>query len=68
MTGLDRALHDAHDAADCARLVGLYAMAADRAEDAARPFFLTQAWVHALEAGDARSEALAAELRRLGRL
>ena len=65
---LDAALLAAHEAGDGARLIGLYAQAAERADAPARPFFLTQAWVHALEAGDRRAEALAAKLRAMGRL
>jgi hypothetical protein len=53
---LDAALLDAHARGDVTALIGLYARAADRAEQAgaAEPaaFFRTQAWVFALEAGE----------------
>jgi hypothetical protein len=68
---LDAALLDAHARGDVTALIGLYARAADRAEQAgaAEPaaFFRTQAWVFALEAGDARAPCLHAALARAGR-
>ena len=61
---LNTAILAAHAAEDRARLVGLYALAADqaeaRAEIDAACFFLTQAYVFALETGD----AMAADLHR----
>jgi hypothetical protein len=64
---LDGALLDAHARGDRAALVGLYAEAADRADEArAAAFFLTQAYVFALETGDARAPALRARLVELG--
>jgi hypothetical protein len=61
--GLDAALRAAHRARDSARLVGLCEQAA---EGRAEAFWLTQAWVYALEAGDPRAEVLAGRLRALG--
>ncbi|HBG98744.1 MAG TPA: hypothetical protein DDY29_08475, partial [Rhodobacteraceae bacterium] len=56
---LDAALLDAHGQGDTGALIGLYALAAERAEAAAAAeaagFFRTQAWVFALEAGDPRA-------------
>ena len=63
---LHAALLSAHGRGDRAALVGLYAQAAGAADGAARTFFLTQAWVFALEAGDSRAAALKADLVRLG--
>jgi len=65
---LEARLLAAHAAGDAGGLVGLYAEAADGAAgpDAAA-FFLTHAYVHALEAGDARAAGLHARLRRAGR-
>jgi choline monooxygenase len=53
---LDAALLDAHARGDRAALIALYADAADAAMDpTARAFYLTHAYVFALEAGDARA-------------
>ncbi|MEO0621928.1 MAG: hypothetical protein AAFU49_15175 [Pseudomonadota bacterium] len=66
--GLDRALLDAHARDDGSALVGLYARAADLANDTeAAAFFLTHAYVFALETGDPASEELHCRLRALGR-
>lgn len=63
---LDAALLAAHEAGDRRALIGLYAAAADGvAEDAAR-FYLTHAYVFALESGAAEAAALRARLVRLG--
>ena len=62
---LDAALRAAHAAGDRAALIGLYEQAAEDAGPAAA-FFLTQAWVFALEAGDGRAEALETRLRGMG--
>ncbi|MFO6463780.1 hypothetical protein ACK8OR_05260 [Jannaschia sp. KMU-145] len=68
----DAALHDAilaaHAAGDGAALVDLYGAAAARVSPEAVPFFLTQAWVHALEAGHPAESDLADRLRALHRL
>ena len=65
---LDAALIAAHARGDTAALVGLYTTAAKAApsEDAAC-FYLTQAWVFALDCGDPAAEGLCARLRALGR-
>jgi hypothetical protein len=63
VTGLDAALRAAHRDGDGARLVGLCEQAA---RGPAEAFWLTQAWVYALEAADPRAEALRARLRALG--
>lgn len=69
---IETALLCAHEAADGPRLAGLYAEAADAIhaggdEDAAC-FYLTQAFVFALEAGMPDAELYAVRLRELGRL
>ncbi|WP_298433505.1 hypothetical protein [uncultured Jannaschia sp.] len=68
----DAALHDAilaaHAAGDGAALVDLYGAAAARVPPDAAPFFLTQAWVHALEAAHPAEGALADRLRAMDRL
>ena len=68
---LECVLLAAHAAGDVARLVEGYAQAADIAEgvgDVPRAcFFLTHAWVFALEAGDARARTLRARLVAHGR-
>jgi hypothetical protein len=64
---LDTALLDAHARGDRAALIALYADAADAAMDpTARAFYLTHAYVFALEAGDARAAPLKARLVRDG--
>ncbi len=65
------ALEAAFAARDIKRVIDIYAQAADRKEaegdiDAAC-FLLTQAWVHALEAGDDRATDLRARLIAHGR-
>ncbi len=68
---LDAALLAAHAAGDRGRLIQGYEQAADLAEAAGEVdracFFLTQAWVFALEAGDARANGLKARLTGHGR-
>ena len=64
--GLDAGLLAAHASGDRAALVGLYARAADGEPGIARAFYLTHAYVFALEAGDPRAAALKAELIALG--
>lgn len=66
---LDATLLTAHAAGDCAALVSLYEKAARQADNPdAAGFFLTQAYVFALEAGDARADIIAQALRDRGRL
>ncbi len=65
---LDARLLAAHAANDRAALITLYAEAAVAADSAeARGFYLTHAYVFALEAGDTRAEGLKAELIAMGR-
>lgn len=68
MTSLEDQLLAAHAAGDKATLARLYAKAADAApSDAERGFFLTQAYVFALDAGDPIATRLKQDLVRLGR-
>ena len=68
---LDQALLAAHAAADSPALVRLYTQAADQAEAGGRTdaacFFLTQAFVFALEAGLPDAASLNRRLAALGR-
>lgn len=64
---LDNALLAAHAAGDRAGLARLYVTAAEGAEHDAASFFLTQAYVFALDAGDPAAPALRARLVALGR-
>lgn len=68
---LDDRLREAHEADDVARLIALYTEAADRREadgevDAAC-FYLTHAFVYALQAGDPAAELLQRRLWTYGR-
>lgn len=66
---LDDRLLAAHATGDLRALVTLYAEAADAANDLdAACFYLTQAYIFALDTGDAAAGALAARLREAGRL
>ena len=68
MNALDRKLVAAHEAGDGAALVTLYQdAAAQAATETARGFYLTHAYVFALEAGHAEAEALRTELVDMGR-
>lgn len=68
MTGLDDQLLAAHAARDHAKLVTLYRAAASAADDPdAAGFFLTHAYVFALEQGHPDAPALRAELIAQGR-
>ena len=53
-------------------MTGLYALVADKAEASddidSAAFFLTHAWIFALERGDERAEALRARLANWGRV
>jgi hypothetical protein len=70
-TDLDAALIAAHAAGDQPRLVVLYTQAADTAEAAgdigAACFYLTHAYVFALQTGDTRAAELHARLKACGR-
>lgn len=68
MSDLDAALIRAHERGDRAALIALYTQAADRARDLdAACFYLTHAYVYALEAGAAEAQALHARLVARGR-
>ncbi|MDU8942277.1 hypothetical protein [Ovoidimarina sediminis] len=65
---IEAGLLAAHGAGDGTALVGLYTEAAEAAGDVDRAcFFLTHAYIFALEAGDARAGALYARLKAEGR-
>ena len=65
---LDSRLLAAHARGDIAALVRLYAEAAEHAAEEARGFFLTQAYVYALESGHPAAPDLRAALARDGRI
>ena len=68
MTTLDAQMIAAHKAADQTALIRLYTQAADQAADlTAACFFLTHAYVFALEAGAPEAPALHARLKAHGR-
>lgn len=68
MNDLNERLLAAHEVDDRHLLVKLYAEAADRANDAdACGFYLTHAYVFALEAGLPEAPALCARLVAMGR-
>jgi hypothetical protein len=68
MNQLEASLLAAHAAEDNPSLSRLYTQAADEAGDAdARAFFLTHAYVFALEAGLAEAPALRRRLIEMGR-
>ncbi|WP_299504887.1 hypothetical protein [uncultured Roseobacter sp.] len=68
MTSLDAQLLAAHDAGDQRALIDLYREAADRTEDAdACGFYLTQAFIYALEAGAPEVDGLRQRLIDMGR-
>ncbi|MGZ2257719.1 hypothetical protein [Roseobacter sp. A03A-229] len=68
MSDLDARLLAAHEADDRTALVQLYSEAADLAEsDDARAFYLTHAYVFALDIGAAQAETLRQALVALGR-
>ena len=72
LAALERELLAAHESGDSDALVGLYAVAADKAEASddidSAAFFLTHAWIFALELGDERAEAIRARLASWGRV
>ena len=67
----ERELREAHERGDHDALATLYARAGDAAETAgdidAACFFLTQAWVFAMQAGRDDAETLRARLAARGR-
>ena len=68
MTDLDTRMITAHEANDRMALIRLYAEAAEGANDLeASCFYLTHAYVFALEAGAAQAQDLHARLVRHGR-
>jgi hypothetical protein len=68
MSDLDAAMIRAHAAGDRAALIRLYAQAADGAADLdAACFYLTHAYVFALDAGAAEAQVLHARLVAHGR-
>ncbi len=72
LAALERELLAAHESGDGDALIGLYAVAADRAAASddidSAAFFLTHAWIFALERGDERAEALRARLANWDRV
>lgn len=68
MSLLDDRLLEAHAQGDTESLVALYQEAAEAAQDAdAAGFYLTHAYVYALEAGHAQAQTLHARLVAMGR-
>lgn len=68
MNTLDHQLLEAHSANDTAALVTLYAQAADQTDDInVACFYLTHAYVFALERGDKAAGALRVRLAAHGR-
>lgn len=68
MSDLDQALLAAHAAGDCAGLIRLYTQAADHEQDTdAAAFYLTHAYVFALEMGHVDAPALHQRLIDAGR-
>ena len=72
LAALERELLAAHESGDGSALIGLYAAAADKAEASddidSAAFFLTHAWIFALERDDKRAGALRARLASWGRV
>jgi hypothetical protein len=69
MMALHDRLLDAHARNDRAALIGLYTEAADAADDLdAACFYLTHAYIFALEKGDPASDALYHRLNAQGRV
>ncbi len=68
MNDLDAQMIAAHEARDQEALIRLYTQAADQANDlTASCFYLTHAYVFALEAGAPEAPALHARLKAQGR-
>ena len=69
MSELDARLLEAHARDDRAALIALYTEAADFANtDEVRGFYLTHAFVFALESGAPEAPALRARLQEMGRI
>lgn len=69
MSDLDTRLLAAHERHDHPALISLYLEASDAAEDeVAKGFYLTHAYVFALEAGDPRATELREKLCGMGRI
>lgn len=69
MTVLEKNLLEAHARSDLVALSRLYTRAAESEKDPdARAFFLTQAWVYALDAGMDEASHLHATLAAWGRV
>ncbi|MEM7471149.1 MAG: hypothetical protein AAF340_07335 [Pseudomonadota bacterium] len=65
---LDTRLRAAHESGDRSILIGLYCEAAEMSSDAeATGFYLTHAYVFALESGDPRAADLKKQLVSMGR-
>ena len=68
MDDLDQRLLVAHDTDDHKALVGLYTLAADAASDLdAACFYLTHAYIYALEQNPPDTDTLRARLKAYGR-
>ena len=68
LADLDAELLAAHEAGDKTRLIALYVQAADTADTIdATCFYLTHAYVFALDVGDNRSNDLHNRLKKYGR-
>ncbi len=68
MNDLDQRLLEAHQLGDLAVLATLYAEAAEQAaREEAAGFYLTHAYVYALDAGLAQAQGLRARLVAMGR-
>lgn len=65
---LDAVIRTAHASGDKGALVKLYTQAADLAQtEAATAYFLTQAYIFALDTGHSEASALKDRLRAMGR-
>jgi len=62
----EAALHDAQETDDWSVVISLYIDAARGSASSGEAFYLTHAFVHALEAGDPRAPGLRAQLITLG--
>ncbi len=61
-TDLDTALHVAHATNDYRQMITLYVRAAQTHDGQAAAFYLTHAYIYALELGDPRAPKLHAQL------